>query len=972
MAKTKKRNLVFCYQNVRGLRSKTHTFKNNVTQCNFDIIALTETFLTSSVSDGELFASDYAVVRKDRTGDVGWGGVLLGVRNCYTAQQVTDVDSLTSDMELIFVIISGKNIKFLCCVVYLPPKTTDEKYQNVLTCIENAIMTYSYLNVLILGDFNLNSCSVNAKSNFDSFCNYCGLQQHSTVYNNCGGMLDLVLSDFNPEQIIVCVGAEPLVPIDKYHPPLEVTVGFHCGSPALSLSSPPPIQRPGSAPNWDWRKADFQGLYTALQTLDWADLFDTADIDAAVILFYGRLYDCISQHVPKKSDYKRYDKYVYPKWFNADIISNIRMKYYHLQRYKAEGKLFNKELFKYYRWHVKNLIDTAYKQHLHLTQQNIIDDPAAFWKFVKDRKSERQSMKVYKVGDDEVTGQAAADAFANYFSSVFQNNVPVLNPNEAVRAADGQCNATCITINSVGPADLKMAMRRLRPKSSDGPDGIPVFLAKDCRTVLEGPLLYLFNLILSHSKYPDIWKVSRVTPVPKADSGHEVSDFRPIAVSSVFPKVFETMLCQLLNKQTESLLHDSQHGFRKARSTTTNLVAHLDYAYAELDTGKQVDTAYFDFKKAFDLVDNDILLRKLAVMGFAPKLVDFFSNYLRDRRQFVRVGGFQSGDYFTRSGVSQGSTLGPQLFLIFINDLPNSVTRSKCLLFADDLKLSLGIGDLSDCDALQSDIDAVRDWSEVNRLPFNTSKCKIMTFTRKRCPINVEYNLADAPLERVSDIRDLGIMLDSRLDFHNHVTLICKSANKLLGFVLRTSYQFNGVGVAMVLYNAYVRSKLEYGAIAWDPYEEKYIVKIERVQRKFARWLYKREYGYYPYLYPSLFVSGMVGLDTLELRRVMKLFIHYLAIIRNKIDSPTILSKVELLAPKRLCWDTEGTVAPRRLPRLLRRPTTRTSYAAHAPTTRALRLIGDMLVQHFEIDLFADCFGQLCNKALVYISGTIK
>jgi exonuclease III len=165
--KKKVRNLVCFYQNVRGLRSKTNIFMNNVTHCKFDVIALTETFLTSSVSDGELFPSDYTVVRKDRSNDVGWGGVLLAVRNTYTLHGVVGVDGSTSDMELIFAIISGKNVsKFLCCVVYLPPSYKDDQYLSVLTSIENAIVTYSTLNVIILGDFNLNSCSADVKTNF--------------------------------------------------------------------------------------------------------------------------------------------------------------------------------------------------------------------------------------------------------------------------------------------------------------------------------------------------------------------------------------------------------------------------------------------------------------------------------------------------------------------------------------------------------------------------------------------------------------------------------------------------------------------------------------------------------------------------------------------------------------------------------------------------------------------------------------
>ncbi|KAH9633748.1 hypothetical protein HF086_011047 [Spodoptera exigua] len=664
------------------------------------------------------------------------GGVLLAVRDCFSVREITNIDGLTPDMELIFAIIGVKHRKLLCCVVYLPPNYNDDQYLRVLACIENAVLTYASINVLILGDFNLNSCTVNIKTNFNSFCDFCGLQQFNNVYNNRGGMLDLVLSDLSLDQMLVSVGPEPLVPIDEYHPPIEVLIRFPCGSVATPVpsSSPAPLST-SSRYSWNWRKADLQGLYTALQHLDWSELFLFNDIEIAIDIFYTNLYNCISLYVPVKTDRMKDSKYVYPKWYTPDIIHNIRQKYYHLKRYKADGNTFNKELFKYYRWHVKNLVDNAYKQHLHLTERKIADDPAKFWEFIKDRKNDRRFVEFYSFRNEEVTGQAAADAFAEYFSSVFQSEVPLLNPLDASLAASIHVDATLISVSEFSESDL-----------------------------------------------------------------------------------------------------------------------------------------------------------------------------------------------------------------------------------------SLGVETSADCEALQRDIDAVGDWSSENRLPFNIEKCKTISFSRKRQLINAAYTLSDAALQRVSDIRDLGLQLDSRLNFHDHVTAICKKANKMLGFVMRTSSEFNNLGVATVLYNAYIRSKLEYGGIVWAPSEEKYNIMLERVQRKFARWLYKKRYGYYPYLYPSSFVAGMVDLETLKFRRVVQTIVHYLSIVHHKVDNPIVLGMVRLLVPKRLAWNEQGTVAPRRRPRLLWWPQTRTNYALHAPTVRALGLIEDMIARDNDIDIFADHFKMLCAKTETFVN----
>ncbi|XP_047035918.1 uncharacterized protein LOC124641768 [Helicoverpa zea] len=193
-------------------------------------------------------------------------------------------------------------------------------------------------------------------------------------------------------------------------------------------------------------------------------------------------------------------------------------------------------MFIYYREKVKKLIDSEYRKYMTVLQKNIIDDPEQFWKYVKEKKNNRRYIDTYMYDNTEVTDQAAADAFAKYFASVFHAEKPYLNPQTAAKAAyaDKHRDVAPVSITTVDENDLKKAVRRLKSRSAGGPDGIPVFLVKDCIAVLGRPLLYLFNLSLTQSRYPESWKLSRVTPVPKGDGGANVTSFRPIAVLSVF------------------------------------------------------------------------------------------------------------------------------------------------------------------------------------------------------------------------------------------------------------------------------------------------------------------------------------------------------------------------------------------------------------------------------------------------------
>lgn len=906
---------------------------------------------------------------------------MLAVRSHFTVKHITDIDGLTAHQELVIAALSYKNIKMLCCVVYLPPSYTTDQYLNVLNVLENTVCKYSSLDILILGDFNLNSHSKTVFEHYTLFLEFCKLKQYNHICNSHGSILDLVLSGLAEDCLRIFGEAEPLVPADAYHPPLEVTVtlspvGMHRDGRFLSHAPPSaPLDEPRA--RWNFYKADFQALYASLANITWDDVISLKCADAAVTSFYQKIYECIDDYVPRKINKMYSHKYSYPPWFNSNIINKVKIKYYHLKRYKKEKKQFNLEMFKYYRALVKELIDQAYSIYMTNIEKNLTKDPTTFWQFVKQQRKDQCNCNEFRYGDETVTGQKAVDAFAKYFSSVFLSHIPKLDINEAQSCnQDSLLPSAHISVSNVSKSELLRALKNLNTRSAVGPDGIPPYLVKDCAVLFIEPLLHLFNLSIETATYPKAWKISRVTPIHKGGDRSDVSNYRPIAVLSVFGKLYETILNARIVQQIDIYLDDSQHGFRSGRSTATNLINFVDYVTGKMDVGMQVDAAYFDFQKAFDRVDNDILLQKCSSIGFNPKLLSLFSSYLQNRSQYVQLLGFNSPRYYTRSGVSQGSTLGPTQFLIMVNDLPKTISTSRCLLFADDLKIFAAVGDGADCDALQKDIDRVSKWSDLNRLHFNVSKCKLISITRNRMPILYDYGLSTAlttmTIDRVDKIKDLGLTLDNQINFRDHIADICKQAYRMLGFIMRTSYHFKDVNAATALFTAYVRSKLEYNSIIWDPHEKKYSLMIEKIQRKFARYSYKKTYGYYPYMYPSLFVSGMVGVFTLELRRKMHLIMHFFLLLRGRVDNPSALTGLRLVVPSGYTRGADAEHGPRRRRRLLAPPTNLHTVRAHnAPTARAIRLLNDLIIQKPDLDIFHDRVGIFKQHVLAHLSSTM-
>ena len=263
------------------------------------------------------------------------------------------------------------------------------------------------------------------------------------------------------------------------------------------------------------------------------------------------------------------------------------------------------------------------------------------------------------------------------------------------------------------------------------------------------------------------------------------------------------------------VLSDSQHGFIKQRSTSTNLFMYTHEIASHLDVGGQVDAIYTDFAKAFDRVDHGLLLCKLQSLHLPPTLISWFSTYLLNRPHIVSYQGQKSFVYHSTSGIPQGSNLGPLLFLIFINDAPFAITHSSCLLYADDLKIYRPVLCHNDSLLLQEDLDGLTTWCELNNLFLNIKKCQIISFSRRQQLETYDYHINGQPLMRSDSVKDLGVWYDSKLSFNKHVLPITSSSLKILGLITRCSRNFSKVSTIITLFNLYVGSKLEYFFVIW-------------------------------------------------------------------------------------------------------------------------------------------------------------
>lgn len=448
---------------------------------------------------------------------------------------------------------------------------------------------------------------------------------------------------------------------------------------------------------------------------------------------------------------------------------------------------------------------------------------------------------------------------------------------------------------------------------------------KYCSEELVIPITLLFAASLKSCYFPLAWKSSYIFPLHKSGNRSLIDNYRGIAKLSAMPKLLEAIITSQLSHSVKSLISPFQHGFLSGKSTVTNLLEFTSKTIENFGKGLQTDVIYTDFSKAFDVVNHKLLTLKLTLLGFPTPLVLWIISYLTNRTQSVIFNLVKSEEFSVTSGVPQGSHLGPLLFLLFINDLPSVVIHSNILLYADDVKLFLSYKNEQDSFFLQTDLDHLCDWCEINCMKLNLKKCKHMTFSRRQ-PSRSKYKISDYTLESLEVFDDLGVTMDPKLRFHIHINKAISRANSTLGFIKRWSKEFNDPLITKTLFTSLVRPILEYASIVWCPRYGCYIDDIESVQKQFLLFCLRNIYCQTNiHLPPYEYRLQLINLPALKNRRTMLNVCWIYKLIHGLVDSPYLLSKIYFNIPLR----------PRRSFELLFMNFCRTNYLQNEPLRSA-------------------------------------
>lgn len=880
------KNLSIYYQNVGGMKSKLNLLYLSSVSCLYDIVILVETWLNDSVFDNEIFSNDYFVYRCDRNtkncpNKISGGGVLIAVRSIYGSNLITS--SFSDVIEQLCVKVTFSNTEMLFFGCYIPPKSSTELYSNHTDSIKEIVDVNEEINIFIFGDFNLPKlewyASLDETEKFllpinvsndeescvvDSFA-LMDLMQINSFYNSNCNMLDLIFTNAVMNSSVNVVEI-PLIPAYlKHHLPMAVDVTI---DEKVNLMDCSEFQ-------YDFKSCDFSSLNFKLKEIIW-DFGSFADINEATNHLYEVIFNCVMLTTPLKK--KFYTNR--PPWFNSDL-AKIRNA-----RNNAAKK--DRNLFRFLRSEFNALNLLSYKQYIEKTQIEIKSNPKTFWTFINSKKKSNGFPSIMNYDNiDSSSPQTIVDMFADFFKSVYQNDNQ-LNSNEL-----NQTVFPCYDIRTsvVSESDVLNIISSLNESVSSGPDGLPPIFLKKCASGIVKPLTQLFNWSLTSGVFPEKWKLSFLKPIFKAGRRNDIRNYRGIAKLSIIPKLFEKLVYDQLYDQVGNFISDYQHGFMKRKSTSTNLLEFTSSAIKRIEKGSQIDTIYTDFSKAFDRISHSILLYKLERYGFSTNIINWIGSYLRNRHQLVKMDAFRSSTFPVTSGVPQGSHLGPLLFNVLINDIVQ-VIDCEVLLFADDMKIYSSISDSNDCLRLQTDINNIFNWCKVNKIDLNISKCKAITFSRKAKPFDYDYHINGELLTRVTEINDLGVLLDSKMNFKLHFGSVVNKANRMLGFINRSSKDFDDPFALRSLYFCFVRSVLEYASVVWTPYYKVDITRLERIQKRFTRFAL-RPLRWTDQLPPYNTRLVLLNLLSLESRRTSFCAMFIRDLLQSKILSPVLLSRLK-------------------------------------------------------------------------------
>lgn len=829
-----KEGLKICHINAQSLLNKIDEFRYIFENSGVDIICVSETWFKSDIADCTISMDGYSVVRVDRNGH--GGGVAIYFKRGIIFQTI----STSADLDLVeYVLVEVKSSsKILVGAVYRPNKNIS------LDLFVTKIEAYSimYNDILIAGDFNSN---ILIDSNLTDKIIHLGISPINSILPTHFSSTRNTLLDL----FLVCDTSKVLM-YDQLtascfskHDLIFTIYDFKLSIPEEYVTFR------------DFKNIDFYHLESEFSRIDWNLIYSMLSVEEQVSFLEKNLGYLYNLTVPLRTKKVRHNG---RPWFSEEIKKTITQRNIAFTRWKR---------FKISEFH------EIYRRLRKLTNKLIKSAKSKYYanKFSTAVGSKKKWQIIQEIGIGKSCKHVLLDSDADKINENFLN-IPIMNTDIEFyqRQHDDATGTFCFT--GVSQFDVLASCISIT-SNAVGIDNVHPKFFKILLPKLLPFVTFIFNKILTTSHFPSNWKKAKIFPIPKSNS-----EYRPISILTFLSKAFERILHSQMTAflDANSLLTDRQSGFRKWQSCTTALIDVAEDIRKELDESRLTLLVLLDHSKAFDTVDHSILCAKLKLhFNFCNTATNLIESYLSNRFQYVDLGVSQSTLLPVNRGVPQGSIIGPLLFSMYANDLPNYLHNCNTRMYADDVQLYLSCkpDDIDACvSMLNQDLERINCWASANGLAINPVKSKCLIIGKRSIlPTQTPHiSLRERKIEIVRTAKNLGVIFNSNLTWSDHINTVCGRVFSMLRNLWQTQH-CTPIRIRILLAKTYVMPVLLFGSELFANCDSKSRRKLNVAFNNISRYVY----GVKRYDHISNFSQQLYGTNFDNLLKIKVLvFLH--------------------------------------------------------------------------------------------------
>jgi hypothetical protein len=777
--------------NLRSVKNKFDELCSQMCVLNTDIAICTETWLSSRDPLDAYGINGYDCHRVDRSSDSGHGGVAIWTKNMLRTRKLPFLSFDFLEICAVQIPLS----KLIIIGIYLPPGIVISLFrffcEAFIKAVDEVLNQLPLHRLVVAGDFNQYDRSF-LSSNL-SLCNIV------TGPTRISANLDLIFVDksmctsYVPENVVI-------------GPPIGTSDHRSVFAPGENATRDCEFQKHFL---FDLRLSNIFAFEQRFLSHDLKAFYSCKDIEKACQMFYDFVNSALSvipQHVVFLTNNDA-------PWMTPLIkfLIQARWKAYRSRNWPVFNNLKSK---------VNREIWRAKKAFFLRKSKSV----KGLWSYVNmERGSSKRDCSTL-VGPSTFLSDILG-ALNDHFCGVMHSQTDLLSFTELPDDS---------WFPPFSVVDVWQNLYHL-PCKATGSDGIPTKLYKRAALILAEPVHFLISECIRQRRFPSAWKIADVVPVPKG-KGTSIEDFRPISLLPIPAKLCEKFILRSMKKQFSNLLGDNQFGVRKNSSTTHAIIATHDAMTKHADDPEVGASIFitFDFSKAFDRIDHQRLVHKAQDMKLPTGFLRLLTDYLRHRKQRVRVNGQKSDLKGVTSGVPQGSLLGPYLFGIFLASLQPINSSIMMVKYVDDISLVAPLRQkdaLKDLERIQSEISNIFSWSSTNNLTLNPAKTSGLIYSRGsfKETFNIKSILKDVQFK--SSVRFLGVVLDANLRWKNHVNFVAKKCSQRM-YILRRVKSVTTNDEFFMIYCGLIRSLIEYACPAFIGLSSSDVNRLQAIQKR--------------------------------------------------------------------------------------------------------------------------------------------